>query len=257
MNYVRAQNLIDKGRGQAAKRLGQPYDIYRIQANSATNYLDPENKIFSGYLVLRRPNRGLGLIEGTLLTAVPWESMGDFRPWLLGDVFLQNDPVFGAGYTLVTFETLEYDAFCLAFHGPVKKTMAARLDRFASVYRPLSGNSADASGYLSGGLDTSSPLQLVTGNFQFNSDPAATPAMIPMGFSSHIRARGDLYPDIPTSTGTPVYMLYMPPVPGYLPKEGDRIVAQDGSQYVIHVPFEQEAGYVGYQLTVTRQVAQA
>lgn len=256
MNYVRAQRLIDRGRGQAAKRLGQPYDIYRIQANGATNVLEVANKIFSGFRILRRPDRSLQNIEGTLLTAVPWETLGDFRSWLLGDLFIQADPVYGVGSTIVTFSTLEFDAFCLAFHGPVKKTMGARLDRLCRILRPLSAG-VTTDGYFAADITESKPLLLANGVFSFGTpgETLTDGALIPMGFSSHVRSRGDLF-DVPTSTGESVYLLYIPPLNGYLPREGDRIVSQDGSRYIITNPFEQEAGYVGYQITVMRQVAQ-
>lgn len=256
MNYVRAQNLIDKGRGKAAVRLGQPYDVYRIQPNTAaTEYLDPINRIASGFLVLRRPNKSEALIEGTLLSAVPWETLGDFRQWLLGDVFVQNDTVFGKGQTLVTYDTLQMDAFCLAFHGPVKKTMGARLDRLGYVLRPLDSGT-DPNGYYAGDIGAAKPLKLVNGVYVWGQNGDAPTSRIPMGVSSRIRARGILIPALPSSVGEPVFVFYIPPLPGFAPKEGDRIQLEDGSRYVVHNPYEQEAGFVGSQITTVREVSQ-
>lgn len=257
MNYVHAQNLIDKGRGKAALRLGQPYDVYRLQPNAAQNFLDPVNRIATGVLILRRPDRSLANVEGTLLTLVPWETVGDFRNWLVGDVFLQNDEIFGEGYTLVDYSSLEFDAFCLAFHGPVKKTMGARLDRTCRIIRPLE-TGTDPNGYLSGDISKGAPLKLANGKFVFGSQSEAITdgALIPVGFASHTRARGDILSEIPSTTGVAIFMLYLPPLPGYTVREGDRIEAGDGSRYVVQNPYEQEAGMAGSQITCTRQVSQ-
>ena len=40
MNYAGVQAHIDRGRGIAALHVGQPYDVYRIAANGAVNYLE-------------------------------------------------------------------------------------------------------------------------------------------------------------------------------------------------------------------------
>lgn len=194
------------------------------------------------------------MIEGTLLTVVPYEIVGDFRDYLVGDVFVQNDTVYGSGHTLVTFITPEIEAFCVAFHGPVKKTVAGRIDRQVQIYRPPITD-PDANDYWAADLQAAFPLKLINGVFQFGA-LGEYPALIPSGFSSHIRARGEIFPDIPSTTGEPLYLIYVPPLPGYEPREGDRIVEQRGARYVVHVPFEQEAGLIGMQLAVTREVAQ-
>ena len=53
------------------------------------------------------------------------------------------------------------------------------------------------------------------------------------------------------------WFFYLPPLPGYLPREGDAIIDMDGARYLVENPYEQLSGAVGNQMIVDRQIAQA
>ncbi len=263
-NPNQIQRQIDVGRGHAANALGGPFNVYRLQAGSAaTNFVDPANQVATNYYVyhLQRSASGFrGSYEGTALVPL-FDIIGNMSPFLLGDVFIDSDAAYnpngsggyGAGATSVTFPTLEVYGWCLGFHGPIKKSIGARLDRYAQIYRLLSG--PDASGYFSGEKAASLPVKLVNGSLVVGA-VTDTAALIPIGLAAKARWRADLIKEIPTTTGEVEYLAYVPPLPGFTFKEGDRLVLQDGSEYVVQLPWEQEVGFVGSQLSVKRQVMQ-
>lgn len=257
-NYVHIQRLIDRGLGIAARNIGQPMSAYRLQANGAVNFLDTANLVQANVMVYRQPSGAGKLgIEGVTLGSPLYELFGDFNTFYVGDVFVQTDPAFPTGYgpgaTLADFSTVEINAFCLAFHGPLKKIIGARIDRLAQIYRMASA--ADTNGYLSAETAASLPVVLSDGTFSVGA-VGATAAFVPIGMASLPRWRGRLFADIPTSTNEVVWVAYAPPLPGFLFKEGDRLVLQDGSRYVVQNPYEQMAGLAGSQLMVEREISQ-
>lgn len=264
-NAYKIQRKIDEGRGKAARALGGPFNVYRLQANAATNYIDPLNLVASDYLVYhlqKGASAFRGSYEGSSIGVPLFDIIGDMTPFYVGDVFIDADGAYnpdgsggyGAGATSVIFSTLEIYGWCLGFHGPIKKSIGARLDRLANIYTLASG--ADANGYFSAGTNSSLPLKIVNGQVVVGA-VTDTPALIPVGLASKPRWRSDLIKAIPTTTGEVEYLAYVPPLPGYTLHEGDRIVLQDGSRYVVQLPWEQEVGFAGSQMSVKREVMQA
>lgn len=272
-NANRIQRLIDKGRGHAARALGGPFNVYRLQATAATNFIDPLNLVSSNYLIYHTQKSAgsfRGSYEGINVGAPLFDVVGDMGPFLVGDVFVDADSAYqpygnglsvsdtaagyGAGATSVPFTTLELYAFCLGFHGPIKKSIGARLDRLAQIYRLPTA--PDSNGYYSAGKSDSQPLVLANGTFSLGTT-SDTAALIPVGLAARPRWKSDLIKAIPTSTGEIEYYCYVPPLPGFAFQEGDRLVMQDGSQYVVQLPWEQQVGFVGSQLAVQREVMQA
>jgi hypothetical protein len=261
------QRIIDRGRGVAAKVLGVPYAVYRLGTSTAArNFIDPNNLIHSGYPVyyVQKPASGFrGSFEGTNLKVPLFDIIADMIPFQTGDVFISTDSPypqgFGAGATRVAFPTLEIDGWCFAFHGPIKKSIGARLDRLAYVYQQATA--PDLNGYLSADTTTQLPLIMKGGAVKIGVPLGSVgyqpPTLIPIGMASSERWRGDLYKaPIPTTTSDIVYFAYVPPLQGFTFREGDRLVLQDGSRYVVKNPYEQMVGFVGSQLVLSREIAQ-
>jgi hypothetical protein len=259
-DYTTIMAHIDRGRGIAATHLGPPFDVYRVQYNAALNMLDPANLVAEGVPVFRRTRQSSDMIEGTHGKAIIWEVIGDMSPYILGDLFLQQDKVYGVGATIVPFPTQQFICFCLAFHGPVKKSVGVFLNRFVNISRNLSG--ADTNGYLSGDSNATVPLILVNGQFQLGT-AGQTPTNVPVGVDISERWRAELFRDIPASIGQGVRYIYVPPLPGFDFKEGDWLHTSaqppfgSGAIYRVNTLFEQQTGFVGNLLSVTRNIPQA
>jgi len=145
VNYARVATHIDRGNGKAAQKLGQPYLSYRVESGSAGDFpagwgLLPT--IPANYPIFKRKLASETKAEIAVKNAAQWfELIGDMTPFLLGDIFVQNDPAYnpgvsyGAGATLLS-DTLQFNAICFAWHDPVKRRLGARLDRLAGIYRP-------------------------------------------------------------------------------------------------------------------------
>ena len=285
-NANHIQRLIDRGRGVAARKLGGPFNVYRLLGSTATDFIDPANLLIANYPVYhtqKGPGSFRGSYEGINVGEPLFDIIGDMGPFLVGDVFVDSDAPYqpygnailadnpgwtadnpgttadnaqsgyGAGATSVAFPTLEIYAFCLGFHGPIKKSIGARLDRLAQIYRLATGT--DTNGYWSGSKNASLPLMLSQGQFSLGT-PGQTAAFIPIGLAARPRWKSELIKSIPTSTGELEYYAYVPPLPGFSFKEGDRIVLQDNSRYVVQLPWEQQVGFVCSQLAVQREVMQ-
>lgn len=260
MNYRHVTRHIDRGRGKAGHVLGPPCSVYRIGATASGNYLDAAQRIETGLHVMRRITTDSKQLEaptrsmGTLF----YELLVDATNWLTGDVFVENDPFYGAGDTIVDYTTTQFAGYCLAFHGPVKKIIGARIDRAGLIYRPL--ETVDSSNVWSPTLSTGqvAPLVLSGGTFSFGA-VGATPTQVPMGLMSTPRVFRPSFRDIPGDTKTATYYCYLPPLNGYTPRSGDRIVNDSdnlatGSRYVVMHPYEQEAGIQGSQLVLEREI---
>ncbi len=282
-NHIQWQ--IDKGRGKAASALGGPFNVFRLLNSAATNFLDPANLIATNYPIYhvqKSPGAFRGSYEGINVGEPLFDVIGNMQPFFVGDVFIDadlpyvpwggpltadsnaniNNPSitadvgqsgYGAGATSVTFPTLEIYGFCLGFHGPIKKSIGARLDRLAQVYRLPT--SPGANGYWSASKNASLPIILTNGEFSVGT-LGQTASFIPVGLAARPRWKSDLIKSIPTSTGELEYYCYVPPLPGFSFQESDRIVLQDGSVYVVQLPWEQQVGFVGSQLAVQREVLQ-
>lgn len=271
-DYVTVQLKIDRGRGRAGWVLGVPINPYRVQDNAATNYLDSANLLTQPIRIGKRsissheletPDQMHTLFYELLLDAgIP--SMGAYH-YEVGDVFVENDPYYGMGATETEFVEDQFEATCLAYHGPPgHPCVGARLDRLANIYRPAANPTTDSIGpYLNEtvGAGAELPLVLSGGEFSFGVN-GATPAAIPVGVTTYTRAFGDIFRGVPSTTRTIHYFFYVPPLPGVELREGDRILIDGSSiaqssagRYVIQGPWVQYAGISGYQLICERMIA--
>jgi hypothetical protein len=243
------QRHIDRGRGKAALRLGMPHSVYRLQNNTSVNYLDPANIVALNVPIFWHMGVVVKDYEGPKLGPLSMEVIGDFTNYEIGDVFIRTDPYYGQGSTTVPWDQDEFLGFALASHAPVHKTLGGWLNHYAMIYRPE--GAPDANGYYSTDTSSSQPLALVNGIFTFEA-PGSLPAFIPSGWTSHERLYGMMFSGVPTSTPMSRWLAYLPVLPGYVPREGDRIQFQDGSSYVVIHPYAQNTGFVGSQIICDR-----
>lgn len=265
VNYASIARHIDKGRGIAAKHLAQPFAAYRIEGSSSGDFPGGWSLITANFPLFRRRYIAVGKIETGLARGALWyEIIANMAPYVLGDVFLQIDPdyvpgvSYGAGATLL-YGTEQIEALSLAIHMPVGKSIGGRLDRRIKIYRPNAGPATlnDGSSFFKTTLDNDMPLVLTDGTYAFGP-PSAAASYIPGGFAAYDRQYGDelFGPAVPSMPKPSRYFVYVPPLPGYTPTEGDAVVAEDGSRYVCELAFYQESGVVGSQLVVHRQIRQ-
>ncbi len=271
MDYVTAQLHIDYGRGMAGQKIGVPENVYRLQANAAVNYLDAANLVARDLRVGRRMLSTKGIPGPDQMHSIFYEllfdagipSMGAYH-FEVGDVFVDDDPYYGVGATETEFSTDQFEAFCLAYHGPpMRKAIGVRIDRVAKIYRPATASTSDATGpyfneTVSGEAEL--PLVLASGGFSFGS-AGATAAGVPVGVSTFSRTFREEFRGIPNSTDINHFFFYVPPLPGVNLREGDRILIDGVStslatagRYVVHGPWAQYAGLSGYQLVCKRMV---
>lgn len=264
--YAKIAQHVDKGRGIAARNLGQPFRAYRLDPSSSGDW--PEGWLVTNnkFPLFRRRWSQEGKIETGLTRGALWfELIANMGPFLVGDVFLQIDPdyvpgvSYGAGATL-EYDTDQFEGIGFAVHTPVGKSIGGRLDRRVMIHRP---NRKPAQLANDGGkfrkttLDDDVPLVMVGGKFKFGP-PGGAGNFVPAGFAAYDRQYGqDLFsPDVPAMPKPSRYFIFLPSLPGYTPTEGDAIVCEDGSRYVVELPFYQQAGVSGSQLVAHRQIAQ-
>jgi hypothetical protein len=256
-NYQSLTPHVWHGRGHAARNVGVPYNTYRVTVASTGDYITVANQVATNFYVLRRVLKGGGSFETTTAFKTLWyEFVGDSTGFLIGDVFVQSDPIYGTGDTVVSYPTQQFDALCLAFNPPIgKKVLAARVDRLATIYRPSQTPTAGSTPYFDSTLDNAIPLVLIAGVFSFQL--GGTAANIPIGVMPTPRIPGDsqFKPGVPGMVGVPDFFIYVPPLNGVDIMEGDRIVDADGSRYVVHTPWIQQAGVSGNQLGCKREIA--
>lgn len=265
-NYARVQKHIDNGKGKAAHHVGQPYVAFRIASWSQGDFPDGWALVSSCLSILRRR-----LTEGKLETGIKnmtlfYDIIANMNKFVLGDVFLQTDGPFvpgkayGAGATSIP-GTIEFSAMCLAWHPPENKAVGARLDRRVKIYRPASSPALLASPnggakYWKETHDNDVPLVLINGCYTFGPPGVDNASFVPAGFTSAVRKHDWVFePGVPGMLKEAQWFVYVPPLPGYLPAEGDALIDENGARYVVVVPYEQKTGVVGYQLGCDRKIA--
>lgn len=271
--YARVQKHIDKGKGKAARHVGMPFLGFRIINTSTGDFptawwpvpVCPSGDHFTFHLLRRR------LAEGKLETGIKnvalfYDIVANMDPFLVGDVFVQASAPFvpgksyGAGATSVVGTTIEFNGMCLAWHPPENKAVGGRVDRRVKIYRPASSpaavtNEAGAA-YWKETYDNDTALTLTNGVYSFGVAGAGNANWVPAGFTAAVRQHDWVFqPGVPGMLKEAKWFVYLPPLPGYFPAEGDAIVDEYGSRYLVAVPYEQKTGVAGYQLAVDRKIA--
>jgi hypothetical protein len=271
VNYASVQRHIDYGRGKASAKLGQPYVGYRVGASSAGDFPDAWAALTSHgrspFPLFWRRMPETKIDVALPRAAIYHEIVDDMSPFLVGDIFVLADAPYvpnvsyGAGATSLSQGTMQLTAMCLALHQPVGKSVGVRLDRCGGIYRPNTAplTFADASTYWASTHDNDLPLVLSGGNYAFAAGAAGQPgSLVPVGFTADHRKSERIFgPGVPGMV-TPIrFIIYIPPLPGYSPREGDAVITEDGARYVMSSPFTQETGVVGTLTLCERKIAGA
>ncbi len=265
VNYARIQHKIDKGLGIAGRHLGPPYSAYRIAATSSGDFPGGWSQVGTSVPVFVRRTTDSTFQSALLASGTLWlDIIGNMEPFLLGDVFTLSDAPYvprksyGQGATSVA-NVNRYSGFGLAWHAPVDEPVGGRIDVRVQIFRPTGPpdtNLTDKTGVWRGTTNVALPLVLSNGTYSF-VDPYSgqQPSYVPAGVSSTDRPpRGHLVaPVTPGDMQVARYFLYLPPLPGYTPTEGDRIVQESGQRYVVTNPYNQLTGVVGNQIGVDRR----
>lgn len=266
MRYALIQKKIDHGIGIAGKHLGQPFSAYRVVSDSAGDFPDAWRLLTQNLALYRErvpePKLETGLNKG----AIWYNIYADMSPYNLGDVFVCTDPPFspgvsyGANATILP-GTLEINALSLAWHMPARVPTGARLDHLVRIYRPAGepATLSDGSKYWKSTLDNDQPLILWGGEFTFGQPGSNLGSVVPCGFVAAYRPSGafPFGPPVPGMIRPTHWYGYLPPLPGYEPREGDAVITIDDARYLVVDPYRQEAGVVGSQLLLDRQISQA
>lgn len=265
VNYARVQHHIDRGLGKAAQKLGQPYTAYRVSPTSSGDFPDAWQVLKLRVPILWRRITDTKLYSSLRASGTMYADMVfNAEPYELGDVFVCSDPdyvpgrSYGAGAT-VTRGSNEMNALALAWHLPVRKPVGAWLNRLARIYRPASAPTImqDGTLYWKETLDNDVPLVLVNGEFIWGLN-GQTASLVPVGLGATERpSRGTQFPPpIPGMVSTSRWYVYVPPLQGYTPVEGDAIVLDTDARYQVLSPYAQQSGFVGSQLAVERTTSQ-
>lgn len=266
VNYARIQHHIDRGLGKAGQKLGPPFSAYRIESGSAGDWPGGWTTIATGYPIFRRRVTETK-IESNLKAGntLYYDIIGNMEPFLLGDVFLQTDPTYqpgvsyGPGATSIP-GTIQINALFLAWHPAVRKGLGMRLDYRARIYRPTVAPTVmgDGSLYWKEQRYNDQPLVLSGGTYSWGTSGDLA-SLVPVGLGATERPmHGKGFP--PGSPGiapTSRYYICIPPIPGYLPIEGDAIITEDDARYVVANPYQQQAGVSGIQVACERTIPQA
>lgn len=257
MDYVTIQQKLDYGRGKEAQVLGPPYDVYRMNSqDSDGNVLISANQIATSVKVRCKVAYGASIrtsLESEKNQGIIWyEICADMSPFLVGDIFVLNDPVYGQGYSSVNFETDEFKGFALADHSPMKKSLGGRLNCTVQILRPSllpnsSGQWDRATNFL--------PVTLTAGVFELGQ-VNTIPANIPAGLVALGRSYGSqAFMHVPAEQRKSGWELYMPALNGFNIREGDRIIGTDGAKYIVIIPYTQYVGTTGAQWFLEREAA--
>jgi hypothetical protein len=135
----------------------------------------------------------------------------------------------------------------------------ARVNMRGQIFRPNQTPTpfADNSQYWAQAHDQDVPLVLQNGTFSFGA-PGAAASFVPVGVGSLARpyARPGILPETPGVAPISWYYIYLPPLPGYAPTEGDAVILEDGSRYLVTNPYNQQSSVVGSLLIAERLISQ-
>lgn len=247
------------GRGKEAEVLGQPWTVYRIGGTSSGNFLDAGQQYLDGVPCFFKVNTS-ALKQSILAEKIPgvilYELSVDTLQFGLkvGDIFIQNDPVFGQGYTSVDWDTDDLNGFVLAQNAPNKLTVGVRLNTLCKVLRQNTDPVNDEWGPTS---DKCSYLTLSSGVWSF-ATPKDAAAQIPLGLFPVARPYGDkTFLDTPAMLRKSGWAGYLPPIKGIRLKEGDRIHLLDDQRFVVVFASLQETGLAGTYVFLERENSQA
>jgi hypothetical protein len=256
-NYVNLTKILNRACGIGAAHIGVPGWIYRITSSSNGDFIQDANKQFQIWADRAKMKRFDPAFESDIRMETYWfELLINANPLQVGDVWVINDPYLNVGDVTVPFETTQFIAFAMAAMPPLKHAISARLDTNAQFYRPSLQPISTPIGpntlpYFDSTLPNELPLLCINGNFQLGT-VVDTASKIPVG-TMPMNNSGAIY-TAPTAN-MPIQerrRIYIPSLPGWTFKAGDKIVTEQGSRYVILSNYSQDIGTIGNQFLIEK-----
>lgn len=242
---TKIDTAIQRGRGAAAKVLGQSYVQYRLTGATNTGVVSG-TPITSDFLARLSKTTKKAAIENEVFGLQVFEAMCDNRTLQIGDVLVET------GY-----ESLANNVFTVAQIRPTRETLWVRTEFNCALTRPRprAGQSSQqpASGFQSmpqyGGTDDKGEwiLELVDGLYGFTSSPGVTPASVQCGLVPLNRERDGSSLGTPTDLPRAHFIVYVPNLPGQPLDVYDRIKFPNADKYeILSFGNSEEAGFEGY-----------
>lgn len=258
------QSMVDKALGNLGAAIGKDHAVYRIGPKSSGDFPAAWLKLTPRVSIHRNRVTSRDLESNLMSERTLWyEVIGDMSQFRLGDVFVSSEAdyqpglAYGAGATSIP-GTQEIDGFALAWHAHASAPIGARISHPVQIYRPeLSpAMQTDGSKRWAETHETDMPLILSNGVYSWGA-PGGTASIVPAGLGSNDREyRGGAFQ--PDDTGIlPMgrFYVYLPILPGYDPAEGDAVITEDDTRFVMTSPYTQRTGVVGHQATIERQIS--
>lgn len=239
------QAIMDAGRRLAANKVGQTFDVYRLNATSTGSLVQPSNLVISGYRAFIGREEKQIETEANVIVKVPrFVFTSDSSVLQLGDVLVERGDAFRAE------ENKPYDGnmFTFAYFRPLKRLVMFQTPIYGQLSRARNNPNGIDSGLVAYGAMSKPLEQYLTLNNGFYSwapyGSSLTPTVIPMGIIA-LRSKGELPPppdrlptDVKRQTWDVVHFL----LPGVTIVESYIYTGASGDRYFVQTPF---VGYVG------------
>jgi hypothetical protein len=232
---ARIDAKIQRGRGKAAQKLGQTYDIRR--ANSRTNIgIGTTRAVITGFPSRLRRITSKNILENQTFEILTFQATCDNRTLQLGDLATET------GY-----EAMQAGNYIVAQMRPTRESVWVRVESNVVISRPngTAGQAAqqptNGNTYVEGWAGTwpenEEILQLVNGIYSFTTESGATPAQVPCGLEPNARIRDGNTLGLPTEQYRDQFMIYLPMLytnaGGVMLNELDRINFGQSDRYEI------------------------
>lgn len=234
------QAAIDKGRGAAAAKTGQTYNVYRLTGTSTGQQVQPSNLVYTNFKASFKRISSLEDTEANMIIKVPiFRGLCDMSKLQIGDVLVENG-FRGDG-----------SAFTVAYERPLRQYVFMHTPLPVTITRPENNpNKVDSGIVPYSGMMKRFEMNLVLNNGMYSFASTGTPAAVYIGLQAH-ESRGDLpSPNLRLATDVKRqrWDVYTPVLLGVQLMEMDIVNAANGDRYYIQTPFSQTIGLQGWQL---------
>lgn len=244
-------------KGFEAQISGVPFDVYRLKSTVSGDFIQDDTRIAQNFLCSFKVTASKG--AGGSMEVPKWQELvvyeltGNFTQFHVGDVFVCRDTANGDNKIRIP-GTAELNAFTLTCAATGKLILGARINTQIRLRRQ--SKDTDSDGFFSATSSNSQALKIMGGRCKLQ--PAeARGHLIPAGL---VAARGTygerVFDDVPSMERKSSWICFVPPLPDFKFREGDRVEGQDGARYKVVVAYGEEVGFVGSQLFLERENAQ-
>jgi hypothetical protein len=247
VNLVRADKLVQRGRGLVGRYVGQSFNGYRL--TNQTGQLVQGAPTVSNFRAKMTHYTGSAEIENANFGVETFQAVGDDRKLEIGDVMV------GFGYGNDT-------SYCVAGMRPLKHLIFVRVEQNCSLTKPYDvASAADqmpsgsatvyTSIYAAQGQFKEIPLVLNSGIYSW-SESGGTAAMVPVGLQPHNRLREFPKTDLPTELRREFFVAFVPLLNGVQIVENVVINCGNGDRYKVMQVYIGQFGLVGHNLILQK-----